>query len=119
MRNILTLLFGLTSAYSCDYDYCTPTYLYSPFTNFTDTPSSSVTGTASSSITSSGSASSTSTILVLSSLIRSENQTITNSTTIAYIPILIFGSGIVLFILIFVIIYCSIRKKITIKLNSS
>ena len=116
MRNLLTLLFGLTSAYSCDYDYCTPTYSYSPLT---DTPSSSVTGTASSSITSSGSASSTSTILVLSSLIRSENQTITNSTTIAYIPLIIFGSGFVLFSGIFVIIYCSIRKKITIKLNRS
>jgi hypothetical protein len=110
MRKLITLLFGLTSAYSCDYDYCTPTYLYSPFT---DTPSSSVTGTASSSITSSASASST------SMLIRSENQTISNSTIVAYIPILIFGSGIVLFILIFVIIYCSIRKKIIIKLNSS
>lgn len=113
MKTLITLLFGLTSAYSCDYDYCTPTYLYSPFTNFTDTPSSSVTGTASSSITSSASASST------SMLIRSENQTISNSTIVAYIPILIFGSGIVLFILIFVIIYCSIRKKIIIKLNSS
>ena len=110
MRNLLALLFGLTSAYSCDYDYCTPTYSYSPLT---DTPSSSVTGTASSSITSSGSASST------SMLIRSENQTITNSTTVAYIPLIIFGSGFVLFSGIFVIIYCSIRKKITIKLNRS
>lgn len=114
MRKLLALLFGLTSAYSCDYDYCTPTYLYSPLT---DTPSSSVTGTASSSITSSGSSSSTSSE---SYYLTNTTEIInTNSTTVAYIPLIIFGSGFVLFSGIFVIIYCLIRKKITIKLNRS
>lgn len=114
MRNLLALLVGFTSAYSCEYDYCTPTYLYSPFT---DTPSSSVTGTASSSITSSGSSSSTSSE---SCYLTNTTEIInTNSTTEIYIPLIIFGSGFVLFILIFVIIYCSIQNKIAIILNSS
>ena len=114
MRKLLALLVGLTSAYSCEYDYCTPIYLYSPFT---DTPSSSVTGTASSSITSSGSSSSTSSE---SYYLTNTTEIInTNSTNVGYIPLIIFGSGFVIFILIFVIIYCSIRRKIAMKLNSS